>query len=100
MFVRKNRNSSESLSIQIVQKINRKNKVLKTVGIAISKREEELLMNIAQQETKRIQGMESLFIEHDDLVVESFVNSIANDHLQIEGSELILGNFISSLSIS
>jgi transposase len=35
--------------------------------------------------------MESLFIVHDDIVVESFVNSIANDHLQIVGSELILG---------
>ena len=30
-------------------------------------------------------------VEHDDLVVDNFVNSIANDHLQIIGSELILG---------
>jgi hypothetical protein len=32
-----------------------------------------------------------LFKEPDDLVVESFVNSIANDHLQIVGTELIPG---------
>ncbi len=67
------------------------NKIIKTVGVANSKKEEELLIIIAKQEISRLQGMESLFIEHDDLVVESFVNSIANNHLQIVGSELILG---------
>lgn len=91
MFVRKNKNRSGSISIQIAQKINRSNKIIKTVGIANSKKEEDLLIIIAKQEIERLQGMESLFIEHDDLVVESFVNSIANDHLQIIGSELILG---------
>ena len=91
MFVRKNKNRSGSISIQIVQKINRSNKIVKTVGIANSKKEEELLLIIAKQEIASLQGMESLFIEHDDLVVESFVTSIANEHLQIVGSELILG---------
>ena len=46
---------------------------------------------LARTELERIQGNQPLFIEHDDLVVENFVNSIANDHLQIIGSELILG---------
>ena len=35
--------------------------------------------------------MQSLFVEHDDMVVENFVNGITNDHLQIIGTELILG---------
>lgn len=91
MFVRKNKNRSGTISIQIAQKINRINKVIKTIGVANTKREEDLLVIIAKQEITRLQGMESLFVEHDDLVVESFVNSIANDHLQIVGSELILG---------
>ncbi len=91
MFVRKNKNRSGSVSIQIAQKINRLNKIIKTVGVANNKKEEDLLIVIAKQEIARLQGMESLFVEHDDLIVESFVNSIANDHLQIVGSELILG---------
>jgi transposase len=91
MFVRKNRNRSGSVSIQIVQKNNRRNKVIKTVGVAKTQREEGLLILLANSEISRLKGMESLFIEHDDIVVESFVNSIANDHLQIVGSELILG---------
>uniref|UniRef100_UPI003D33958C IS1634 family transposase n=1 Tax=Saccharicrinis sp. 156 TaxID=3417574 RepID=UPI003D33958C len=40
---------------------------------------------------ERFKGMQSLFVEHDDLVVDNFVNSIANNHLQIVGAELILG---------
>ena len=91
MFIRKNRNRSGSYSIQIMRKVNRTNKVLKTVGVAKTKREEELLLLLAKTELERIEGMGSLLVEHDDLVVDNFVGSIANDHLQIVGSELILG---------
>ena len=91
MFVRKKRNKSGSVSIQILMKVGRKNKLLKTVGCAKTKREEELLILLANNEMKQIQGVQSLFEEHDDLVVDNFVDSIANDHLQIVGSELILG---------
>jgi transposase len=91
MFIRKNKNRSGTLSIQIVQKANRINKVVKTVGVAKTKPEEELLLLLARTELERIQGQQSLFIEHDDMVVDNFVNSIANDHLQIIGTELTLG---------
>jgi len=46
---------------------------------------------LAKTELERIQGHQPLFVDHDDLVVESFVEGIANDHLQVVGSELILG---------
>jgi transposase len=91
MFIRKNQNRSGSISIQIVQKVNRTNKIVKSIGVAKTKREEELLLLLARSELERIQGLQPLFIEHDDIVVDSFVNSIANDHLQIIGSEIILG---------
>lgn len=91
MFIRKNKNRSGSISIQIVQKNKRKNKVIKTVGVANTQREEELLTLVAKTELERIQRSQSLFVEHDDLVVDNFVDSISNDHLQIVGSELILG---------
>jgi len=54
-------------------------------------REEELLMLLAKAEMDKLQGMQTVYVEHDDLVVENFVNGIANDHLQIIGTELILG---------
>lgn len=91
MFIRKNRNRSGSISIQIVHKVNRSNRVVKTIGIAETKREDDLLTLLAKNELERLRGLQTLFIEHDDIVVENFVNGISNDHLQIVGSELILG---------
>lgn len=91
MFVRKNKNRSGSVSIQIVRKVKRKNKLIKTVGIAHTKREEELLLLLANNEIERLKGVSALFVEHDDLVVESFVESLSNDHLQKVGAELVLG---------
>jgi len=91
MFIRKNKNRSGSISIQIAYKENCRNKIIKTVGVAKTKREEELLLLLANTEIERLQRMQSLFVEHDDLVVDNFVDSIANDDLQIVGSELVLG---------
>lgn len=91
MFVRKKCNKSGSVSIQIILKSRGKYKVLKTIGCAKTKREEELMVLLANTEIERISGSQPMFVEHDDLVVDRFVDSIANDHLQIIGSELILG---------
>ena len=91
MFIRKKKNNSGSISIQILVKVGRRNKLLKTVGCAKTKREEELLLLLAKTEMTQIQGSQPLFEEHDDLVVDTFVDSIANNHLRIVGTELILG---------
>jgi len=74
MFIRKKKNKSGSISIQIIAKVRRKNKLLKTIGCAKTKREEELLELLAKTEMEGLQGTQSLFVEHDDLVVESFTN--------------------------
>ncbi len=91
MFIRKKRNNSGSISIQILTKVGRKNRLLKTVGCARTKREEELLELLAKTDLQRLQGDQSLFEEHDDLVVDNFVNGIANDDLSVVGTDLILG---------
>lgn len=97
MFIRRNKNRSGSVSIQIIAKIGRKNKLLKTVGCAKTKREEDLLLLLAKTEIERIEGMHSLFVEHDDLVVDCFVDSIANNHLQIVGADLVLGKIYNKI---
>ena len=91
MFFRRNKNRSGTVGIQIVQKTGRRNKVVKTVGCASTQREEELLVLIAEHEVEQLQGLQRLFIEEDDLVVDAFVDSIANDDLQIVGPQNILG---------
>lgn len=91
MFIRKNPNRSGSVSIQILAKINGRNKVIKTVGCAKTDREEKLLMLLANTELERLQGMQSLFVEQEDLVIDNFVESLSNDSLRIVGPELVLG---------
>ena len=97
MFVRKKKNKSGTLSIQIISKTRGNYKVIKTIGCAKTKREEELMLLLANTEIVKLEGHQPLFIEHDDLVVDNFVNSIANAHLQIIGSELILGKIYSKI---
>jgi hypothetical protein len=58
--------------------------------VANSKREEELLLLLAKTEMGLLKGEQSLFEDHDDLVVDNFVNSLSNDQFQIIGPELIL----------
>jgi hypothetical protein len=91
MFIRKNKNRSGSVSIQIISKTGRKNKVIETIGCAQSMQEEDALLYRARIEIERLRGLQSLFIEHDDCVVDSFVDSLSQDNLQIVGAELVLG---------
>jgi transposase len=97
MFVRKKRNKSGTVSVQIILKSRGKYRVIKTIGCAKTVQEEELMIQLANTELERLSGTQSLFIEHEDLVVDNFVNSIANNHLQIVGSELILGKIYSQI---
>ena len=81
IFISKKKKNRGRLSAQIITKIGKNNKLQKTVSCTKVKREEELLMLSAKSEMGWIKG--SLFVKRDDLMVENFVNSIANDHLQI-----------------
>lgn len=57
MFIRKNKNRSGSISIQIAHKIGRTNKIITSIGVAKTAREEELLMQLARTEMERIQDI-------------------------------------------
>jgi len=68
-----------------------RNKVIKTIGCAHTLEEEEVLLCKARTEIERLQGLQSLFVEHDDSVVESFVDGLCQDNLQIVGAQIVLG---------
>lgn len=91
MFIRRNRNRSGSVSIQIIMKSGRKNKVVQTIGCANTFAEEEILLYKARTELERLQGLQYLFVDHDDAVVEGFVDSLSQESLRIVGAELVLG---------
>jgi hypothetical protein len=54
MFVGKKQNASGSLSIEIISKNPGKYKVIRTVGCAKTKREEELFILLVKSELERI----------------------------------------------
>ena len=64
----------KSVNIQIISKVNWQYKVVKTIWCANTNREKELLMLLANTELERLQGMQGIFVEHDDLVVDNFVD--------------------------
>ena len=86
MFVRKKTNRSGSISIQIVQKIHRKNTVLKTIGCSKDPEELEKLYQIALYELPRVYGA-TLF----DPQNEPKISELSNDCIRIIGPELIFG---------
>lgn len=53
MFVRKKKNTSGSLSVQVIQKIKGKNKVIKTVGSATTQQKVDELVLLAKTRDKK-----------------------------------------------
>lgn len=92
MFIRKLKNRSGSQSVQIIQKIRGKYKVIKTIGSATTWQEIEKLELIAKQEIERLSGdQQKLFgFEEDDLIEKAF-SALSNSSIRTVGPELIFG---------
>lgn len=91
MFIRKNKNRSGSFSIQIVEKVGRKNRVVKTLGSATAENQVALLIRQAKLEMARLQDQPSLFQSERDLLVKSILSTVSNTDILIIGPEIILG---------
>lgn len=86
MFVRKKKNKSGSTSVQIIQKINGNNHVLKTIGSSCNIEEIEKLYHKALYELPRLFGP-TLF----DPLQEPSISELTNDSIRIVGPELVFG---------
>jgi hypothetical protein len=91
MFVRKLKNRSGSLSVQVVQKIRGKYKVVKTVGCATTQRQIEELVNLAKQEIEKLFQQPSLFKSEVDSAVEKVIASLGNANIRTVGPEITFG---------
>ena len=100
VFIRKNKNRSGSYSIQIVSKHRGNYKVIKTLGSGRSAQEIEFLYQRARQEVQMLEGSGSLFIDEDDVKLESFISSLSNDSIQVIGPELIFGKIYDSIGFN
>lgn len=91
MFIRKNKNRKGGFSIQLVQKIQGRYKLVKTIGTGNSSQEVEFLFQKARQELQRLSGTQTLFASKEDALIESFLNNLHNAQVQVIGPELIFG---------
>ena len=91
MFVRKLKNRSGSLSIQVIQKINGRYKVIKTIGSATTQQEIEKLVNLAKQEIDRLSAQPKLFNSENDVAIEKAFAVLDNASIRTLGPEIIFG---------
>jgi transposase len=90
VFIRESRNRSGSISIQVIEKVRGRNRILFSAGSGKSESEITLLKIRAQQFIESKQGVISLFTEPEDLLIEAFIDTLTTDNLRIVGPQLVL----------
>ena len=97
MFLRKLKNRSGSVSIQIISKSTGKYKVLKTIGSSFDEQEIQKLVYLAKQEIERISQQPGLFISESDTIVDQVFSSLENASIRTVGPEIIFGKIYDSI---
>jgi len=87
----KKQNTSGSQSVQVIQKINGRYKVVKTIGSATTQQEIENLVNLARQEIDRLSGQPKLFVSQNDAAIEQAFSVLENASIRTLGPEIIFG---------
>ena len=101
MFICIKKNASGSISIQIIiQKVDGKNKVLKTIGSSKDSVEIEYLLQKARKELNDLQKSSELpfFAREEVEFVASFVDFI--DSVKLVGPELLLGKIFDEIGFN
>jgi transposase len=91
MFVRKKKNKSGSISVQIITKSKGKYKVVKSLGSSIDPTVIFGLELKAKQEIQRMESNPSLFVFDKDTLIESFLSEVQNAQIRTIGPELVFG---------
>lgn len=97
MFVRKLKNRSGSTSVQVIQKINGRYKVLKTVGCAIVLQEIEKLVSLGQQEIEKLNAQPKLFSSEKDELIDQALSNVENSDIRTIGPEIVFGKIYDSI---
>jgi transposase len=97
MFLREKKNKSGSVSIQIIQKLRGKYKVLKTIGSGRTEQEITRLNYLGKQEIERLSTQPELFVWENDLQIEQIFSNLSNASIRIVGPELIFGKLYNKI---
>jgi len=102
MFIRKKKNQSGSVSVQIIQKIAGKNKLIKSIGAAKDKKDIEFLINKAYLKIPELQAQGTFDFGHTRKDAE-FLHSLQNVSsikIKVVGPNLVLGNIFNSIGFN
>jgi transposase len=97
MFVRRKKNSSGSFRVQIIQKVGRINKVVKSIGSSFDETELDILERQAKLEIERMQGQTFLFSNDRDSSLKSILSNVVNNEIELVGPDNILGRIYESM---
>lgn len=91
MFLRKLKNRSGSISIQIISKANGKYKVVKTIGAGATEQEMQRLWYLGKQELEHLNAQAQLFVSPNDVAILQAFDQLKNSSVRTIGPELIFG---------
>ena len=97
MFVRKKKNQSGSVSIQIIQKQQGKYTVIKTLGSSSEEEEIDRLFKRAQESIPRLFNQITLFDGPSNL---PRVDELSNDDIRVAGPELVFGKIFNHIGFN
>lgn len=97
MFLRKKKNSSGSISVQIISKSSGKYKVVRTIGSSSNEKEIQNLVFLGKQELERLFNQPKLFVSESDTVVEKVFSVLGNANVRTVGPEIIFGKIYDSI---
>lgn len=100
MFVRKLKNRSGSISIQIISKSRSRYKVVKSLGSATAQQEIDRLVLLAEQELEKLSKPKELFLSEKDKAIEQAFSVLQNSSIRTIGPELILGKIFDSIGFN
>ncbi|MBN2891379.1 MAG: IS1634 family transposase [Bacteroidales bacterium] len=97
MFLRKKKNKSGSISVQIISKPRGNYKVIKTIGCGRSEQEIKKLEYLGKQEIERLSLQPKLFVSETDTIVDNVFESLGNASIRVVGPELIFGKIYNNI---
>ncbi len=91
MFLRKKKNRSGSISVQIISKSRGNYKVIRSIGSGKTEQEIQKLEFLGKQEMERLNRQPKLFISESDTLVDEIFSAITNSSIRTVGPEIIFG---------
>ncbi|REG84438.1 hypothetical protein C8N25_11512 [Algoriphagus antarcticus] len=83
--------------MQIIEKVGRINKVVKTLGSSFDESELDILERQARLEIDKLQGQASLFSNQRDNSLTSILSAVSNNEVELVGPDRILGKIYESI---